>query len=393
MKKILIMLCICLSLVAKKQELSNIDPAKVFYINFENRTCNDECLKDLLQKGLYISYIAEFNSNDEKLNNIYAKLINGIDYIDIPKKQKSSSIKIAILIPEKIIKSYSANIVSPALAYLIKQNHNVYMKVFFTNDENTENIMPLVPLLQDYSFIITGFQNNGIRTLNSVITDIPVFNPLAKASNFENIGTNYTFGSIDYDEQVSRLLSIANNKVAIFQDGSALASDISNKIRNKGNVVFERKFASKELNINAVLGQAWHLNNASIFFNLPLVKTTLLATQLRALSVRPKVYLSTQINYHPMFLNLSQENERALFYFANSIGEIDSEVEYINDLLGQKIAYNWVAYSTSVGLDYYYNEIYSNSEKRIFNENFIGNSLHFKVRIMNSKQSKFSNIN
>lgn len=376
------------ALFAKKHTLADTEPAKIFYINFESEVCNDNCLKDLLYKGLYISYIARFNSNDEKLNQIYAKLINGIEYIKLPEKGKIDSIKIALIIPEKVIKSYSTNIVSPALAYLMKQNQNVYMKVYFTGDENANNITPIISKLNDYSLIITGFQNNGIKVLSKSIKNIPVFNPLAKASNFEDIDDNYTFGSIDYSEQVAKLLNIANSKIAVFKDNSYLANQITNEISSKSNVGYLQSIDAQDLNINKAILQPWKLNNSSIFFNLPLVKTTLLATQLRALEIKPRMYLSTQINYHPMFLNLSQENERALFYFANSIGAIDNEIEYINDLLGQKIAYNWVAYSTSVGLDYYFNELYS--AQRLFKDNFVGNALHFNVRIMNSKHSKFT---
>lgn len=390
MKKLLITLCISLSLLAAKQELVKIDPAKVFYINFEKEKCSDECLKELLYKGLYISYIARFNSNDEKLNNIYAKLLDGIEYIDLPKRTQLNTINIAIVLPEKVVKSYSSNIISPALAYLIKQNDNVYMKVFFTGDESEANVAPIVARLHDFSLIITGFQKNGINILNKSITNIPVFSPLAKAEDFDNINSNFTFGSIDYQEQTAKLINFSNGKIAAFKDDSILANKITESIQSQSNLVFLRTLEKKNLNVNSVLNEAWRLNNSCVFFNVPLVKTTLLATQIRALNVRPSKYFSTQINYHPMFLNLSQENEKAMFYFANSIGEIDDEIEYINDLLGQKIAYNWIAYSTSVGLDYYYHELYSANKERIFKDNFVGNKLHFNVRIMNAKQSKFS---
>lgn len=390
MRKLLTALLICMNLIAAKQELVKIDPAKVFYINFEKEKCSDECLKDLLYKGLYISYIARFDSNDEKLNNIYAKLLNGIEYIDLPKKHQLNMIKIAIVMPEKVVKSYSSNIISPALAYLIKQNDNVYMKVYFTGDESDANLLPILNELKDYSLIITGFQKNGINTLSKNITTIPVFNPLAKSSDFNTVGSNFTFGSIDYKEQVAKLINFSNGKIAVFKDESPLANKITQDIQEQSTLVSLKTLEKKNLNVNSVLNEAWKLNNSSIFFNIPLVKTTLLATQIRALGVRPSKYFSTQINYHPMFLNLSQENEKAMFYFANSIGEIDEEIEYINDLLGQKIAYNWIAYSTSVGLDYFYHELYTNNKERLFKDDFVGSDLHFNVRIMNAKQSKFS---
>ncbi|MBZ8000037.1 hypothetical protein AVCANL277_04050 [Campylobacter canadensis] len=391
MKKILLSSMLCASLFAQKTVLMQTPPADVKYVNLELNLCNDMCLKQLLYDGLYISYLARFNSQDDELEKIYNLLLNGKDYIQLPKQSKLDDIKIAILIPEKIIKSYANSIISPSTAYLLNTQANVHLNVFYTGDENPQKIAEILPALSKYNLIITGFQNEGINYLSQNINNVKIFNPLAKKENFPNIGINVYFGSISYDEQIASLLNYANENIVIFKDQSLLGSSLSNMINEQAYVKSTYVVNQNNSNINALVKDNIKLNNASIFFNLPLIKTTLIATQIRANELSPKIYLSTQINYSPSFLSLTQENERNMFYFANSIGKIEPILEYYNNLLGQNIAYNWIAYSTSVGLDYLFNETY-NSDKKYFDEDFINNQIYYKINIMNAKNSKFTQV-
>lgn len=391
MKKILLSTILCASLFAHKTILMQIPPADVKYINLDLFNCNDVCLKQLLYDGLYISYLAKFNSNDNELIKIYNLLLNGKDYFQLPKQIKISDIKIAILIPEKIIKSYANSIISPTVAYLINSGENVHLNVFYTQDEQKQNIEKILDEIKNYSLIITAYQNEGIEFLSKNISNIKIFNPLANKDNFSNIGINLYFGSINYDEQIASLLNYTNENVVIFKDHSLLSSHLTDMINEQANVKSTYVVNQNNSNINALVKDNAKLNNASIFFNLPLIKTTLIATQIRANELTPKVYLSTQINYSSSFLNLTQENERNIFYFANSIGKIEPIIIYYNNLLGQKISYNWIAYSTSVGLDYLFNHTYTNT-KKYFDEDFVNNQIYYKINIMNSKNSKFTQV-
>ena len=71
-------------------------------------------------------------------------------------------------------------------------------------------------------------------------------------------------------------------------------------------------------------------------------------------NIRTNVLFSTQLNYNPAFLSLTQEGDRRQFIIANLIDKNDEELNYLNEMFAQNLDYNWVAYATSVGLDYFY---------------------------------------
>lgn len=104
------------------------------------------------------------------------------------------------------------------------------------------------------------------------------------------------------------------------------------------------------------------LLNSSIFMNTPLVKTSLISSQLRVYKIVPYMLLSTQINYNPMLLTLTQYEDRKNFYLANSIGKTTVEMEELNSLFGHDIVYDWVNYSTSIGIDYFYTHFLSQQQ-------------------------------
>ena len=52
------------------------------------------------------------------------------------------------------------------------------------------------------------------------------------------------------------------------------------------------------------------LNNTSLYLNTQLVTASLIASQLRANDIRPYALLSTQVNYNPLLLTLTQYEDR-----------------------------------------------------------------------------------
>ncbi|PCM56533.1 hypothetical protein CP502_08260, partial [Campylobacter sp. BCW_8712] len=102
MKKIfLIFFLSCFLLSAKEQKLVDVKPVENFYPKLSVQECNANCLFDLLESRLYLSFLSEFaDQNDQFLSNVYAKLLNSIT--DFEKNvQKITSVKLAIIIPEK----------------------------------------------------------------------------------------------------------------------------------------------------------------------------------------------------------------------------------------------------------------------------------------------------
>ena len=67
--------------------------------------------------------------------------------------------------------------------------------------------------------------------------------------------------------------------------------------------------------------------------------------------------LSTQINYDPLLLSMTQYNDRKDMIVANSITENNNVLIETNSLLGNDIVYDWINYTTTVGVDYFFNQI------------------------------------
>ena len=126
--------------------------------------------------------------------------------------------------------------------------------------------------------------------------------------------------------------------------------------------------------------------------NVPLVKTSLIASQLRVYKIKPYVILSTQINYNPMLLTLTQYADRKNLYIANSIGKTSVNMEELNSLFGHDIVYDWVNYSTSIGIDYMYTHYFVPIAEKKFNERIIDNQVEYDISIMQPKRYKFSKI-
>ena len=130
------------------------------------------------------------------------------------------------------------------------------------------------------------------------------------------------------------------------------------------------------------LKKNYKLINSSIFLNTPLIKTALLSSQFRVFELNPHILLSTQLNYNSALISLTQSSDRKNLYIANSIMTPDSQLETLSEILGEKLIYDWVAYSTMIGMDFIYLNYIDKSQKSIFKESIQNNQVQYKIDIM-----------
>ena len=115
-----------------------------------------------------------------------------------------------------------------------------------------------------------------------------------------------------------------------------------------------RKEISKtETNFKYIVND-YKLNNSTLFLNTDLVKTSLILSQLRAYDISPSAILSTQVTYDPMLMILTQTQDREKLVVANSIDSVNNELRDEIITFGGNIVYEWVDYSTLVGINYLY---------------------------------------
>ncbi|MGJ0125478.1 hypothetical protein [Campylobacter coli] len=397
MKKIFLILCLCFGFVfAKEQKLVDVKPAENFYPKISTQECDSNCLLELLEARLYLSFLSEFvDQHDQFLSNIYAKLLNSITDFD-KNLQKITSVKLAIIIPEKTIKSYSNTIINSSIAYLLSQRAEIKVKVFLTGTEDNDKIRSTLEQVQvqGYQYAIAALTLKGVNQLKDYSGDMKIFIPTLHKNNvsFSNLNKNIIFGSIDYDAQVLALLNKANSDIAAFSDGSMLSSNLNSRVlEQNANTRFYRVEGEK-LDFYRLLRSQGSLNNASIFLNTPLIKTALISSQLRVYNIQPFVLLSTQINYNPTFLSLTQEGDRKNFILANSIDNHDDNLSYLNEIFNQSIDYNWIAYATSIGTDYFYTQFLNTKSDSLFDEKIQNSQILYKVRLMKGSKASFEEL-
>lgn len=395
MKKILLIISFMFCfLYSKEQKLIEGNLVQNFYPKLDTNFCDSSCLLELLETRMYLSFLSEFADNKDKfLLNIYSKLLNSITDFET-NLQKITSVKIAIIVPEKTIKSYSNTIINASIAYLLKQRAEIKVKVFLIGTEDEAKIKQTLSQIenQNYKYLIAGFTLKGVNALNDYKGNLKIFIPTIHKNNTNINNENIYFGSIDYNEQIKKLLEYSNSNIAIFSDNSTLSNNLNTQILKQNEQARIYKIEGDKLDFAKLFKSQGGLNDASIFFNTPLIKTALSSSQLRFYDIHPFVLLSTQINYNPVFLSLTQPNDRKNFIIANSINNNDDSFSYLNEIFNQNIDYNWIAYATSVGIDYFYTKFLNPKSERIFEEKLENSQFIYKIKLVKGLKSNFEEL-
>ena len=318
--------------ITKNQSLSSIPPAKITYINLEPEFCDNACLNELIKSDLLASFMARFEPakiDDNALLELYISL-GGEAILKINK-----SGKIAVIIPQKIIKSY-ANVVSNAvLSYVLKQDADIEIKFINSNDESPQSLTNAMQMAraQGFNYFIAVLTSNGANIINSlVLSNELIYIPSVHSSFIINPKPNLIFGGIDYKEQISALLAYSNEKIVAFDDGSSLGQKLNEYVRMQSTDYHEASIVGKDINLNDTLSKKSKFDDASIFLNIPIVKASLVATQMRGFEIKPYALLSTQINFLPNIFNAIAQRDRQNLFIANSLNPINDLFLGLGDL-------------------------------------------------------------
>ncbi|QCD52374.1 hypothetical protein [Campylobacter sp. RM16192] len=392
-KILLVFLIIQISLFAKSDKLSDIPPAYEIYINLEPFKCDDTCLLNLVKDGLLHSFLARYERSDNAEVIQAFRTIKGeisTEKVFIPST--NAEFKIAIIIPQDSIKSYAAVVSNSAIAYMIRQNANIDIKFYNIGNESTNSISNALTRAkaENISYLITPFTQVGVAHLNNLLEDsMLAYIPTLHSSTLPNLKVNLIFGGIDYKEQIVRLLDFSNGKNAAFSDGSLLGSTL-NKYSEElsGGLVYQNEIGN-QTDLKNFVDRNSKINEASIFLNIPILKTSLLSSQLRVYDINATNLLSTQINYTPSIFKLTQPQDRELIYIANSLSAVDSSLDSNNKILGQDINFNWVGYSTAVGLDYIYTTYLNQNAQSLFGERIENSQVIYNTKILKAGEFSF----
>lgn len=300
--------------------------------------------------------------------------------------------KVAVIYPSKIVGKYAKSTISTISAFLIFNDKKFQIEAFDTYDEDPENIMRELSSLNEKGFtkVIAMFTQNGFNILNSIQEAklARFYFPLIHKSEVVTENKNFIFGGISYKDQLDLLQTLSNGRNTMFYvksyRGNKLKEAYINSFLNPGLI---KEIERKQNNYKTIMKDQRMIGN-TILLNTPIVKSSILLSQITAFEINPNKILSTQLNYNPLLIKLTQDRDREKFYIVNSISEVDSFIEEYTKILGSDIIYNWVDYSSLVGANFLLNE----NESEIINTKIIENQADYVPTLYKSTSYGFEKV-
>ena len=293
------------------------------------------------------------SSENEILDKQIDKQVSVESDIDTTKIK----MKVAFIYPSNLVSKYAKSSISTVSGYLSHQNSDYELIVIDTETENSGKIASAFQQVRDENIknVIALFTPNSVGTLNNVVTsDLKVYLPLIEKKDVSTSNNSLIFGSISYEDQIKKLSSYSSGSDVMFYQDSNLGSKLKRAYESViSDARFKREISKNENNFKGIVTGSG-LSGSKLFLNTDIVKTSMILSQLRAYDVYPKVILSTQLNYDPLLMTLTQDKDREKLIVANSIDVVDKELKDEIATFGGNIQYEWVDYSTLVGINYLY---------------------------------------
>lgn len=300
-------------------------------------------------------------------------------------------IKVAFIYPSSLVEKYAKTSLSTISGYLSYQKADYDLTIIDSTNESYDNINSAFAKAKQNGVtkVIGLFTPSAISSLDKIVTDdIKVYLPLIEKKDSLTSNANLIFGSISYEQQVKKLISYSSTNNAMFYQDTYIGNKLKRAYDASVYDTRVRKEISKtETNFKYIVND-YKLNNSTLFLNTDLVKTSLILSQLRAYDISPSAILSTQVTYDPMLMLLTQNQDREKLVVANSIDSVNNELRDEIITFGGNIVYEWVDYSTLVGINY----LYYGNNSNLVQTKIIDNEAVYNPKLYKSTDVGFSEI-
>jgi hypothetical protein len=332
-------------------------------------------------------------------------------------------LKVAMILPYKLIGRYSYSTSTAVFAYFLTRDHPFVLKSFQVADESPQELARVLKEIkeQKFHYVIAPLTPIGAKTVAENEEELTIFFPTINKNDLNTTAENIFFGAIDYRAQIERLTPLASSPLVIMYDQSAQGKKLMQMTQESylsGSKPFQptrRQELSAQEKVpyapqleptkrdviaygidqkTTSLKQYFQKNEkiqfGSFFLNTPLIKSTMILSQLSFYDIDVTNVLSTQINYDPLILSMTQMKDRNNLYIANSISvNYDSLVE-ANSLLNNDIVYDWINYASTIGADYFYYRM--THEERTYKLPMVDNQIIYPISIVQTSGSHFKVI-
>ncbi|MDP3301151.1 MAG: hypothetical protein Q8S36_04200 [Sulfuricurvum sp.] len=319
-----------------------------------------------------------------------------LNLFGVEQSSFAPKVKIALLSSPSVIGKYSQSSYNVALATLLASGDAFELVKYDIPNESYETISIMIEKIVNEGnvAILAPLTLQGAQNILNVPTAITVFIPTVHKRDVASSRENILFGSIDYEAQLKALAPYMANSLAIFY-GDSLVGSVLNKTTQSIASEYDKKINSfssysvdvKGANIVKHLARPAAFSKKSVITHLPIVKTSMLLSHMTFTGVHEKNILSTQINYDPELLLLTQYQDRKNMIIANSIIEQVPSIYEANALMHNDLTFDWINYTTSVGADYLISHLYG--RERSYSMPIINNQLIYPVELLRPKESGF----
>ena len=374
-------------LLAQSQELSPIPLPSGQIILINEETCDSACLQAYLDDGQIFTFLALSDNRlqDESMMKIrqdYLSLFN----LDVNNEE----LKIAMLLPYKRIGRYAHSTSNAVFAYLLTRNQPFLFKNFALEDEKYETIQTLLKEIKEegFTYVIAPLTKEGADNVASQERELQIYFPTINRQDINASSDNLYFGAIDYEAQIQKLVPRASSPLVVLYGKSAKGKQLYGQTKEaylnatdafqptarkayseEEEIPYEESLEPRRKRVIAYgidskqSNMKWNFENnkkiqfGSFFLNTPVIKSTMILSQFSTYDTNTTNVLSTQLNYDPLIFSMTQSKDRKKMYIANSININNNILVEANVLLNNDINYNWINYTSTVGIDLFYHFI------------------------------------
>jgi len=395
-KKFIILFLLPAFVFANGYLISDVPLPKTYIQNLDPYPCDEACLQKYIDNGYILSFLAHATSRlkNKKQNEI--RLIN-ISILNLGSTIISKKVRIALLLPYKKIGRYASSTTNASFSYLIAKNRLFELKSYKLNSESYRDIKHVLSKIREdnFNYVIAPLTQAGADEVVRINPDINIYFPTINKQDANTISPYLFYGGIDYRAQSDLLIKEANSPLVIFYDKSTIGKklssyeesafkDIDKEIEKK---IIKFSIPKRTTNLKRQLKNRKSIQNGSFFINTPIIKSGMILSQLTLYDVNSTNILSTQVNYDPLILSMTQYTDRKKMLIANSITEANSVLIETNLLLGNDIVYDWINYTTTVGVDYFFHLL--TNEDREYTVELSDNQMLYPIEIIRPSLSKF----
>ena len=376
-----------ITLFARSSQPSNIPLPEVSVQDLDPYPCDAKCQQNYLKKGLIFSYLAHQDadtqakmlkserissvvvaSNDESVQEENAQeepqqeQLQEQPQIDTKEARAYSStkIRIALLLPHKTIGRYATSTTNASFAYLMERGSPFELKSYKIENQSHEEIQKALSAIQadGFEYVIAPVTQTGEKIIAQINPELFIYFPTINKKDTQTSLSNFYYGAIDYRAQIDMLLEEAHPKLVIFCDESEVGRQLcayeeTAFKQTHGSNVTKYVIAQKVANLDKEIKNNSKLRGSSVFLNTPVVKSGMVMSQLTLFDAKVTNILSAQANYNPLLLTMTQYRDRKEMIIANSITQNNDALIETNSVLENDIVYDWINYTTTIGMDYF----------------------------------------